>query len=156
MQTMDNVRARTSFPCSEIRDFRDKPRSTGTKFPRACDSVEVDEIRLSRLGRGARNARNEAAIPPAAPRDTDARFRCQLGIGIDRWDQAEYGNTPDRHNLPCFPGTDTRARTRADTCTDKRRAVPVGSSIRVRCQGWLATRLLRAWNSSRISGRVSR
>jgi len=32
-------------------------------------------------------------------------LRCRFGIDIDRWDQAKYSNTPDRHNLLCFHGT---------------------------------------------------
>lgn len=39
------------------------------------------------------------------------------------------------------------------THTDKRHIVPVGSSIHARCQGSSATCLLRASNSSQISGK---
>lgn len=88
-------------------------KSTSTKFRRARDSAprhrQIPRIStLAPTRRARRSARNEAAIPPSPPPSHMRHGRAfSLSVrrrGIDRWDQAEYSNIPDRHNLPCFSG----------------------------------------------------
>lgn len=129
---------------AKIRDFRDKPSSNlQIRNFHACDALSRAD-NLSRLRREEREAQGMKQ---------QFLHLCKTRIRVFVVSSASVSIGGIGRNTATHP-IDIIYRV-STVHTDKRHIVPVGSSIHARCQGSLATCLLRASNSSQISERVS-